>query len=180
MADSSSIELKKDWKTTNTDELFNHWHQRKEVGKKKKKKKKKEEVGTKNEHKWKLLSHVQLFATPWTMEFSTVHRILQAKILEWAYFPFSRRTPQPRDRTQVFHNCRWIRYPLSHKGSPKILEWVAYPFSSGSSRPRNWTRVQFCIASASALLMDSLPTELSGKPKNECKVLSKKRQGWTF
>ena len=42
-------------------------------------------------------------------------------------------------------HCRWILYPLSHKGSPKILEWEAYPFSSRSSRPRNWTRVS-CIA----------------------------------
>ena len=29
-------------------------------------------------------------------------------------------------------HCRWIRYQLSHKGSPRILGWVAYPFSSRS------------------------------------------------
>ena len=39
---------------------------------------------------------------------------------------------------------RWIRYQLSHKGSPRTLEWVAYPFSSASSQPRNQTRVS-CI-----------------------------------
>ena len=39
-----------------------------------------------DEVKWKLLSHVRLFATPWT----TVHGILQARILEWVAFPFSR------------------------------------------------------------------------------------------
>jgi len=39
----------------------------------------------------------------------------------------------------------------------RILEWVAYPFSRGSSRPRNRTR-------SPALQVDSLPTELSGKP----------------
>ena len=33
----------------------------------------------------------------------TVHGILQAKILEWVAFPFSRGSCQPRDRTQVFH-----------------------------------------------------------------------------
>ena len=33
----------------------------------------------------------------------TVHGILQARILEWAAFPFSRGSPQPRDRTQVSH-----------------------------------------------------------------------------
>ena len=31
----------------------------------------------------------------------TVHGILQAGILEWVYFPFSRVSFQPRDRTQV-------------------------------------------------------------------------------
>ena len=41
---------------------------------------------------WKSLSHVWLFATPWTiqsMEFS------QARILEWVAFPFSRDIPNP-------------------------------------------------------------------------------------
>ena len=32
---------------------------------------------------------------------SSVHGILQARILEWVAFPFSRGSPQPRDRTQV-------------------------------------------------------------------------------
>ena len=31
----------------------------------------------------------------------TVHGILQARILEWVAFPFSRETSQPRDWTQV-------------------------------------------------------------------------------
>ena len=55
-------------------------------------------------------------------------------------------------------HCRWILYQLSHEGSPRILEWVAYPFSSGFSQPRNQTGV-------SSLWANSLPTELSGKPK---------------
>ena len=41
---------------------------------------------------WKSLSCVQLFVTPWTV---------QARILEWVAFPFSRGSSQPRDRTQV-------------------------------------------------------------------------------
>ena len=32
-----------------------------------------------------------------------VHEILQARMLEWVAFPFSRRSSQPRDQTQVFH-----------------------------------------------------------------------------
>ena len=31
----------------------------------------------------------------------TVHGILQARILKWVAIPFSRRSSQPRDRTQV-------------------------------------------------------------------------------
>ena len=32
-----------------------------------------------------------------------VHRILQARILEWVAFPFSRGSAQPKDGTEVFH-----------------------------------------------------------------------------
>ena len=31
----------------------------------------------------------------------TVHEILQASVLEWVAFPFSRGSSQPRDQTQV-------------------------------------------------------------------------------
>ena len=33
----------------------------------------------------------------------TVHAILQARILEWVAFPFSRGSSQPKDQTQVSH-----------------------------------------------------------------------------
>ena len=35
------------------------------------------------------------------------HGILQARILEWVAFPFSRGSSQPRDRTQVSRIARW-------------------------------------------------------------------------
>ena len=41
----------------------------------------------------------------------------------------------------------------------RILEWVAIPFSRRSSQPRNWTQV-------SHVMVDSLPAEPPGKPKN--------------
>ena len=53
--------------------------------------------GWASEWKQKSLSCVLLFATPWIV----VHRILQARILEWAAFPFSRGSSQPRDQSQV-------------------------------------------------------------------------------
>ena len=37
-----------------------------------------------------------------TMDY-TVHGTLQAKILEWVVFPFSRGSSQPKDQTQVSH-----------------------------------------------------------------------------
>ena len=104
---------------------------------------------------------------------SSVHGILQVRILEWVAISFSRGSSQPRNRTQVsciagrFFTTRatkeapWDlpnpgtepRFPILqadslsviHKGSPRRLEWVAYPFSSRSSRPGNQTRVS-CIA----------------------------------
>ena len=48
----------------------------------------------------------------------TVHGFLQARILEWVSFPFSRVSSQPMDWTQVPCVCRGILYQLSHKGSP--------------------------------------------------------------
>ena len=71
----------------------------------------------------------------------TVHGILQARILEWVAFPFSRGSSQPRDLTQVSCIVGWILYQLSHKVSPRLLEWVAYPFSSRFSQTRNRTGV---------------------------------------
>ena len=53
-----------------------------------------------SELKWKSLSHVQLFVTP--MDY-TVHKSLQARILEWIAIPFSRGSSQPGDWTQVSH-----------------------------------------------------------------------------
>ena len=69
----------------------------------------------------------------------TVHGILQARILEWVVFPFSRVS------NPGLPHCRQILYQLSHQGSSRILEWVAYPFSSGSSQPRNQTEAS-CVA----------------------------------
>ena len=67
----------------------------------------------------------------------TVHGILQARMLEWVAFPYSRGSSQPRDQTQV-----------SRIAGRFFTSWAtreAYPFSSGFSQPRNWTEVS-CTA----------------------------------
>ena len=86
--------------------------------------------------KWKLLSHVQLFGIPWTiqsMEFSKSECWSSLSLLQ-GIFPTQGSNPG-------LPQCRQILYQLSHKGSPRILEWVAYPFSSKSFWPRNRTGV---------------------------------------
>ena len=91
--------------------------------------------------KWKKVKVAQLCLTLCNPMDYTALAILQARILDWIAFRFSRGSSQPRDGTP---DCRWILYQLIHKGSPRILEWVAYPFSR-SSQSRNQTRVS-CIA----------------------------------
>ena len=49
---------------------------------------------------------------------SSIHGILQARILEWVAIPFSRGSSQPRDQTQVSRIVSKT-LSLSHQGSPK-------------------------------------------------------------
>ena len=52
---------------------------------------------------------------------SSVHGIFQARILEWAAIPFSTRSSQPRDRTQVSCIGGQILYLLCCQGSPRRI-----------------------------------------------------------
>ena len=54
-----------------------------------------------------LLSHVWLFATPWTIarQAPLSMGILQATILEWVAISFSRGSSHLRDKTQVSHTA---------------------------------------------------------------------------
>ena len=92
--------------------------------------------------KWKSLSRVRLFVTPWTV-YSPWNSpgqntgVGSLSLLQGIF-------PTQGSNLGLLH-CRQILYQLSHKGNSRILEWVAYPFSSRSSRPRNRTGVS-CIA----------------------------------
>jgi len=68
--------------------------------------------------KWKSLSRVQLFVTPWT-------------IVEWVAFPFSRGSPQPRDWTQLpAFQADFLQAEPEGKakntgvGSLSLLQWI--------------------------------------------------------
>ena len=61
---------------------------------------------------------------------SSVHWILQARILEWVAMPSSRGSFQPRDLVHISWVGRWILYPLDHLGS---LYWLQVVFFSPAS-----------------------------------------------
>ena len=105
---------------------------------------------------------------------SSVHRVLQARILEWVVIPFSRGSSWPTNQTLVVHSllselpgkpiclpsesevaqsCPTLCDPMdcSLPGSSlhgilqaRVQEWVAISFSRGSSWPRDRTWVS-CI-----------------------------------
>ena len=103
--------------------------------------------------KWKSLSCVRLFATPYCL-WTSPGQNTGVGSLSLLKGIFLTQGPNPR-----LPHCRRILYQLNHKGSPRILECVGYPFSSGSSQTRNQM-------GSPVLNADSLPIELSGKPRD--------------
>ena len=76
----------------------------------------------------RVLSHVPLFATPWTVACSSVHGILSARILKWVAISSSRGSSQPGDWTRI--SCvsyfgRWILYHYATWETPNIA-WAFY------------------------------------------------------
>ena len=61
---------------------------------------------------------------------SSVHGILQARVLEWVAISFSRRSPQPRDRPRVSHimgRCFTIWATREDSKESQHRPWVALP-----------------------------------------------------
>ena len=50
---------------------------------------------------------------------SSVHGILQARVLEWVAMPSSRGSSQPRNQTSIFCIGRHVLYHQCHLGTPK-------------------------------------------------------------
>ena len=103
--------------------------------------------------KWKCLSRVWLFATPWTiqsMEFSRPEYRIGCHSLLQGIFPTQWSNPG-------LPHCRQILYQLNHQGSPRILKWVPIPSPADLPNPG-------IELGSPALQADSLQTELSGKP----------------
>ena len=69
----------------------------------------------------------------------SVHRILQARILEWVAISFSGGSSQPRDQTQVFRTAGRFFFCLSHQGSPYCYYWgPIYQQVTKSLAPCTW------------------------------------------
>ena len=93
-----------------------------------------------------ILTHFKTcsFVTPWTViwQDSSVHGIIQKRILKWVAIPFSRRSSRPRDWTQVSYiglnpgllHWRQILYHLSHLGRPQNLLQTTVIKSVNTSR----------------------------------------------
>ena len=91
----------------------------------------------------------------------TVHGILQARILEWVAFPFSRGPPQPRDQTQVSHIAGRVFTSWATREAQEY--WSGEPIPSPADLPD--PRIK---PGSPSLQVDSLPTEPAGKPLDIC------------
>ena len=91
--------------------------------------------------KWMSLSHVWLFATPWTIQ-----SVEFSKPEYWSGWPFL--SPRDLPNQRIKFRSPALQADSLPAESQGILEWVAYPSSRGSSWPRNQTGVP-CIAGRS-------------------------------
>ena len=75
-------------------------------------------------------SHVQLFVTPWMIAYqgSSVHGILQARILEWVAVPSSRGPSQLRNATHIYSGMQLtslVSSALENKFCTTSTTWEA-------------------------------------------------------
>ena len=70
---------------------------------------------------------VWLFVTPWTVNLpgSSVHGVIQERIVEWVAVSSSRASSWPRDWTLLcLLHCRRVLYLQSHQGSTSKTYWT--------------------------------------------------------
>ena len=88
---------------------------------------------------------------------SSVHEILQARILEWIVF--SRGSSWPKDRTWISLHCRQILYHVSYQGCPLTRSPKLTPANKHTQRNLCFElrRDQLCLP------MNSVPIALPGE-----------------
>ena len=128
---------------------------------------------------------------------SSVHRILQARILEWVAISLSRASSQPKNRTQVSCIAGRFFYQLNRKGSKwrqlkdifikQELEKDPQKTGTWKLSPTNWGILKyFKLKSGSVISINMssvlkameksgpcLPSSLQEKCKSSCKCESK-------
>ena len=73
----------------------------------------------------KLSESCSVMSTLWNPMDYTVHGILQARILEWVAFPFSRGSSQPRDRIRVLCVASWF---FTNWAIWEVPCWILIPY----------------------------------------------------
>ena len=87
----------------------------------------------------------------------TVHWILQARVLEWVTFPFSRGSSQPKDQSLVSHIAGGFFTSWATRQDQE--DWRGQPILSPADLPDPATEL-----GSLALRADSLPPELPENP----------------
>ena len=140
--------------------------------------------------KWKCqsLSHVQHFATPCSHSGSSVHGILQARILEWVAIPFS------RDQTWVSCiACRFFTIWATKAGDLGLIPGSGRSLAEGNSYPFQYSCLEKEFHGQRNLVGYSpwgckesdmtewlTQTDLAGMPSNPSFSLSDQGLLWIF
>ena len=104
-----------------------------------------------NSRSIKSLQFIWLFVTLWTVAppGSSVHGILQARILEWVAIPSSRGSSQPRDWTCIFCIAD-ISFIAESPEKPlrawylNVIKWKWWPHMRSQVRLFPWSRLILC------------------------------------
>ena len=108
---------------------------------------------------------------------SSVHGILQARVLEWVAIPFSRVSSHPRDWTRVSHTAGrfFTIWATREREVAQLCLTLWDPMAMGFSRQEYWSGLPFPSLEdlpntgieprSPALQADSLLSESPGKPK---------------
>ena len=104
---------------------------------------------------WKKVKASQSCLTLHDLMDCTVHGILQARILEWVAFPFSRRSSQPTG---------WIQSPALQLNS-SLAEPPGKAKNTGAGSLSLLWQILGMEPGSPALQVDSLPPELPGMPQ---------------
>ena len=94
--------------------------------------------------KVKLLSRVQLFATPWTAAYQAPPSMGFSRQEYWSGVPSPSLESEVTQLYPILYNpvdCNLPGFPVHGIFQARVPEWVAFSFSRGSSQPRDQTQI---------------------------------------